>query len=151
MKLATSLSVLTAAVALSSPVLAQSANKNIVVGATLTSVCRFTTSADLALPVTYVAFQSTDATKTGTASIECTRDGAAPTLSFDATSGTVAGLAFSLAQSYAQTSAGSAPDATNTLGLPRTGTVTVTATVPAGQAGSSTASASQTQVLTVTF
>lgn len=153
MKLLTQLSIVIAAAALAAPVFAQSANKNVVVSANLTSVCRFTTSTDLAMTVAYTAFQTTDGTQTGTAGVECTRSGATPTLAFDSTSGLVAGLAFSVASSYAQVSAGAAPDGTNPLGTPRTGTVTVTATIPAGQAGSGSSGvvAATAKVLTVTF
>lgn len=160
-KLLTSLSVLTAALALSAPVSAQSANKNVIVSANLTSVCRFVTSADLGMTVDYTAFQSTDGTKTGTADIECTRSGPAPSFAFDSgtaaatasASGTVAGLSFSVATAYAETAAGAAPSAGTPLGTPRTGTVTVTATIPAGQAGSgsSAVTAATAKVLTVTF
>jgi hypothetical protein len=154
MKIATSLTVLAAALALSSPVFAQSATKNVVVSANLTSVCRFAATGDLTTTVAYTAFQGTDATNTGTAGVECTRSTAAPTFTFDSSVGIVAGLTYTVASAYAETSAGTAPDGTaGSLGSPRTGTVTVTATIPAGQAGSGTGgiAAATAKVLTVAF
>ncbi|HWI82606.1 hypothetical protein [Ramlibacter sp.] len=155
MKLLTSLSIIAATVALSSPAFAQSASKNVVVSASLTSVCRFATSTDMTIALgTYTAFQGTALSNTGTAAIECTRHTTTPTFSWDATVGLIKGLTFTVASAYAAGSAGTAPDGVTAtdLGTPRTGTVTVTANIPAGQAGDgASGAASATKVLTVTF
>lgn len=155
MKFLATLSLTFAALAFSSPVLAQSATKNVAVSATLTSLCRFTTSTDMTIALgTYVAFRGSDLSNTGTANIECTRGGSAPTLSFDSTVGLINGLTYTVAAgAFVEDQAGTAPDGTAaSLGTPRTGTVTVTANIPAGQAGSGAGgAASDTKVLTVAF
>lgn len=158
MKLLTSLSIATVILALSSSVFAQSATKNVVVSAALTSVCRFVTSADLTISLgTYVAFQTGAATNTGSADIECTRHTNTPTLTFDSTVGLINGLTYTVAAgAFAQTGVGGAPDGVTAgdLGSPRTGTVTVTASIPGGQAGSGPGGATAgtgTKVLTVAF
>lgn len=157
MKLLTSLSIAAATLALSSPIFAQSASKNVVVSATLTSVCRFTTSTDMTIGLgTYVAFQGTAATNTGSATIECTRHTNTPSLTFDSTVGLINGLTYTVAAgAFSETDPGAAPNGTNpaALGTPRTGTVTVTASIPAGQAGSGAGgtSGTGTKLLTVAF
>jgi hypothetical protein len=154
MKLLASLSVVAATLALSSPVFAQAATKNVVVTADLTSVCRFAATGDLTTTVAYTAFQGTAASNTGTAGVECTRRTTAPTFTFDSSVGVVAGLTYTLATTYAETSSGAEPDGTaGSTGAPRTGTVTVTATIPANQAGSGAGgqTAATAKVLTVTF
>lgn len=155
MKFLTGLSVAFATLALSSPILAQSASKNVVVSATLTSVCRFTTSTDLAIPLgTYTAFQTGELTDSASADIECTRHTTTPGFAFDTTVGLIKGLTFTVASSYAAGAAGAAPDGSTAgdLGTPRTGTVTVTASIPGGQAGDGlSGAASATKVLTVSF
>lgn len=155
MKLLASLSVAVATLILSAPVFAQSATKNVVVGATLTSVCRFAASTDMTIALgTYTAFQGTPLSNTGTAAIECTRHTTTPSFTFDATVGLIKGLTFTVASSYAAGSAGAAPDGVTPtdLGTPRTGTVTVTANIPAGQAGDgASGAATATKLLTVTF
>lgn len=144
-----------ASIAIASPTFAQSATKSVTVSANLTSVCRFANSTGLGITVGYTAFQTTDASNTGTAAVECTRSATTPTLSFDSTIGVVAGLTYTVASSYSQTAAGADPAGSSAtdLGTPRTGTVTVTATIPAGQAGSgaSGTTAAAAKVLTVTF
>lgn len=158
MKLLTPLSVFVTTLALSSPVFAQQATKNVVVSAALTSVCRFTTSVDLTISLgTYVAFQSAAATNTGSANIECTRHTNTPTLTFDTTVGLISGLTYTVAAgAFTETAVGAAPNGTDAaaVGTPRTGTVTVTASIPAGQAGSGAGGATAvtgTKVLTVAF
>lgn len=157
MKLLTTLWIAVATFAVASPALAQSATKNVVVGATLTSVCRFTTSTDMTIALgTYTAFQTTALSSTGAADIECTRHSNTPTLTFDTTVGVINGLTYTVsAGEFVETGAGTAPDGVTagSLGTPRTGTVTVTASIPAGQAGSgaSGVAATGTKVLTVAF
>lgn len=157
MKFLTALFVAASTLLASSPILAQSASKNVVVSATLTSVCRFTTSTDMTIALgTYTAFQGTALSNTGTANIECTRHTNTPTLSFDGTVGLINGLTFTVAAgAFTQVGLGAAPDGVTAgdLGSPRTGTVTVTASIPAGQAGSGAGgtSATGTKVLTVAF
>lgn len=157
MKFLATLSVAFATLAFSSPVLAQSTSKNVAVSATLTSVCRFTTSADLTIALgTYAAFQSGALSNTGSANIECTRHSNTPTLSFDSTVGLINGLTYTVAAgAFVEVEAGAAPNGTDptALGTPRTGTVTVTASIPGGQAGSGAggAPATGTKILTVAF
>lgn len=157
MKLLTTLWITVATLAVTSPVLAQSTTKNVLVGATLTSVCRFTTSTDLTIALgTYTAFRATDLSSTGTADIECTRHSNTPTLTFDSTVGVINGLTYTVsAGGFVETGTGTPPDGVTatSLGTPRTGTVTVTASIPAGQAGSGAggAAATGTKILTVAF
>lgn len=145
-----------ASIVIVSPTFAQSATKSVTVSANLTSVCRFVDSNALAITVAYTAFQTSDATNTGTAGVECTRSATAPTLTFDSTIGVVAGLTYTVASAYSQSSAGTDPAGAlaTDLGTARSGTVTVTATIPAGQAGSGasgTTAAATAKVLTVKF
>lgn len=158
MRFLTSLSILAATMAVSFPAFAQSATKNVVVSATLTSVCRFTSSLDLPIALgTYVAFRTTALTKSATADIECTRHTNTPTLTFDSEVGIINGLTYtvSVGPGFVEALPGNAPDGSaGSVGTPRTGSVTVTASIPPLQAGSGAgglATEPVPKVLTVAF
>jgi hypothetical protein len=107
----------------------------------------------LNLTAAYPAFSASPVTPSGTANVECTRGGGTPTLTWDSTIGTVGGLVFQLSTVYAAGVAGTAPAGLliSDLGTPRTGSYTVTATFPAGQAGTTGTTTPVTRVMTVTF
>lgn len=138
-------------------VFAQSANKTVNVTATLTSLCRFTTAGAGAATLTanYTAFTATAVAPSTTAAVECTRGTVtAPTFTWTGgTIGVVGGLVFQLSTVYTAGTAGTAPGGTliTDVGTPRTGSVAITATFPAGQAGTSGAVTPVAKTLTVTF
>jgi hypothetical protein len=97
-----------------------------------------------------------------TATVDCTRSmTSAPVASFDAFAGTklatgqgiVAGLNYSLTATAAAVVPGAEPTATAGAhnGTPDTYGFTVSGSIPAGQAGSATASGTQARTLTITF
>lgn len=105
---------------------------------------------------TYVAFQAGPATNSVGLTFKCTRGLGAPTFSFDAgnggANGVLAGLNYSLAAASAITTAGTDASA-GVAGTHDVRTVTVTGTMPSGQAGDVDAAlaTSHTRTLTVTY
>lgn len=105
---------------------------------------------------TYTAFQGANATGSVGLTFKCTRGLGAPTFSFDAgnggANGVLAGLNYSLAAASAITTAGTDASA-GVAGTHDVRTVTVTGTMPSGQAGDVDAAlaTSHTRTLTVTY
>lgn len=109
---------------------------------------------------TYQAFAAADVPGTGTTvTFECTRGfGAAPTVAWDATGGTTAGvgvingLQYTLSATPGTRVSGTAAD-TTTIGSPDTIPVDLGGTMPAGQAGAGAGGTvtTTTRTLTVTF
>jgi hypothetical protein len=135
---------------------AASFNQTFDVTVALTSACRIQGG-----PVTpvvdfgaYTAFQTTANTPASPASfnVECTRNLAAPTYSFDSGSGAgvVAGLSYTVSASHTGPTGGA--DATATLAaVADVYTVELTGTMPAGQPGQSGAATTATRTLTITY
>ena len=154
MKTLRSLSILVAALALSSPVLAQSATKNVEVNATLTSVCLFDTATAIALTAAYTAFSGTAVEPTDTVNVQCTRGTSTPAIVFaGGTVGTVGGLVYELSAAYTGTTAGTAPAGSliSDVGTPRTGSFVVKASFPAGQAGTNGINTAVVKQMTLTY
>jgi hypothetical protein len=139
--------------ALSMSTFAGTATQTVNVGATLTSVCKLKVAGAVALNFTYTAFTGSAVAATPvTTTFECTRGyGSAPTVSWDGATaiGTVKGLQYTLSTSVT-TTAGTAADTTTT------GTATeyayqIDGSMPAGQAGDASASATAARTMTITF
>ena len=137
------------------------------VDVTLTSKCIATTTTAPSLAFAYESFQAAAAAPTAPISLafKCTRGIAAPTLSFDTTSGTstsglstgatgegvAGGLRYTLSVgANTSTNAGAAATNTNT-GSEKVLTYSVTGSIQSGQAGDVTASAQQIRSLIVTY
>ena len=154
MKSLRSLSVLTAALVLSCPVLAQvSATKDVVVDASLTGACVFDDAIAVNLTAVYPAFSTLAVEPEETIAVRCTRQTATPVVSFGGGSlGVVGGLFFQLSAVWTQTAAGSEPTgALNNFGVARAGEFLVKASFPAGQAGTVGATTPVVKEMTLTF
>ena len=137
------------------------------VDVTLTPKCLATTTSAPSLAFTYESFQVAAASPTAPISLafKCTRGIAAPTLSFDNTSGTttsgsstgatgegVAGGLRYILSVGANTSTTGGSAATNTfIGSEKVLTYSVTGSIQSGQAGDVTVSAQQIRSLIVTY
>lgn len=143
-----------ALLALSGPVLAQSATTDVVVDAVLTSACRFSSGSSVNLTANYPAFSATAVAPSQKVTIECTRGGSTPVINFaGGPIGVVGGLAFQLSAQFAELQAGTAPLGAliTDLGAARRGEFTVAATFPAGQAGTTGTTSPVTKQMTITF
>lgn len=138
-------------------------NANVTVSVTLTSQCKWTTSAPAGLAVafgTYTAFRNTPLTPAtpATFSVTCTRNfGTSPTVTWDTTNGTntgigvLAGLQYSLSVTGGAPTPGTAAD-TTTIGTGDVIVYTLSGSMPADQAGTATAGlASHVRQLTMSF
>lgn len=138
-------------------------NSSVTVSVTLTSQCKWTTSAPTGLAVafgTYTAFRATPLTPAtpATFSVTCTRNfGTSPTVTWDTTNGTntgigvLAGLQYTLSVSGGTPTAGTAAS-TSTTGSGDVILYTLSGSMPADQAGSVTAgAASHVRQLTMSF
>lgn len=158
------LAVVAAASALSPAGFAQTLLNNapVTVSVTLSSKCRFETSAPASLAVdfgTYVAFVGPASPATPQQfNLECTRNfGTAPTVTWDDTAdgdadgkGVIAGLQYTLSLTGAQTSAGTSATPT-VAGTPRVVQYTLSGNMAAGQAGDASAGASHVRTVTMSF
>jgi hypothetical protein len=155
MKLLKTLSLLAATLVMSSTVSAQvSATKDVVVDATLTSACVFDSATAVNLTAVYPAFSTAAVEPEDSVTVQCTRGGGTPSVNFaGGTLGVVGGLVFQLSAAWANGVAGSAPAGAliTDVGSPRTGTFTVKASFPAGQAGTTGATTPVTKEMTLTF
>jgi len=135
--------------------IAQSASRTVNVNATVTSACRFKTSGPVALTATYPAFSEDAVERTQNLDVECTRGSSTnPTFAFtEGPVGTVGGLTFVMSTSYAAGDAGTPPAGSSAtdLGTPRTGVVTVKASFPANQAGTTGTNTAVPRTLTISF
>lgn len=128
------------------------------VNVNLTSQCRWnggTTPGALAVDFTYTAFQAgpVASTTSPTVTVECTRNHApAPIIDWDGSTnlGVVGGLQYSLSVTAGTTTGGTAAT-TATIGSGDTTVYTIDGSMPGGQAGDSTAAATDARVLTISF
>ena len=148
-------------------VMAASELNGFTVDVTLVSKCLATTTTAPSLAFAYESFQNTNSSPVAPVSLafKCTRGIAAPTLSFDTTSGSstsglstgatgegvAGGLRYTLSVG-ANTSTNGGTAATNTtIGSEKVLTYSVTGSIQSGQAGDVTASAQQIRSLIVTY
>ena len=141
------------------------------VGVNLTTACTVITGDEgAAVSINYTAFQTTDGTGSSSPKVSCTRGLAPTTIQFDGTNGTtsaanatnitgeglLSGLRYTLAASMPTVASGSAA----TAGAGGTGgsngtadayTFTVNVTVPKGQAGATSGSASHNRTLFINY
>ena len=147
--------------------LAANESNGFTVDVTLTSKCLATTTTAPSLAFAYESFQTTASSPTAPISLafKCTRGIAAPTLSFDTTSGTstsglstgatgegvAGGLRYTLSVG-ANTSTNAGTAATNTtIGSEKVLTYSVTGNIQSGQSGDVTALVQQIRSLIVTY
>lgn len=162
-----SLSLLALSSLLTAPAQAAAVNSNFNVTVTLTSVCQVKTASAAGLVFTYSAFQAAASAGIPTAVVfECTRGlGTAPTVVLDTATdassavagattsgvGVVGGLQYSVNVAAATVATGTAAS-TSSIGSSTTYSYAITGSMPAGQAGTySATAASQTRTLTVTY
>ena len=135
---------------------------NVDVSVTLTSQCKWATSAPASMAVnfgTYTAFQVAAKTPAApqTFAVQCTRNfGTSPTVTWDTAGGTAAGVGVVAGLQYALSVSAGAPTAgtaasTSTIGTPDAITYTLSGSMPAGQAGDASLGATATRTLTMTF
>lgn len=155
MKLPKALPLLAATLVMSSTVSAQvSATKDVVVDATLTSACVFDSATAVNLTAAYPAFSTAAVEPSAPVTVQCTRGGGTPSVNFaGGTLGVVGGLVFQMSATWANGVTGNAPAGLliSDIGSPRTGTFTVKASFPAGQAGTTGATTPVTKEMTLTF
>jgi hypothetical protein len=136
--------------ALSMSTFAGTTNQDIDVSATLTTHCRSTAGGNLTLAITYTAFDA-GTSATAPVTFECTRGLAAPSITFDVTTSTVAGLQYTLSAPAAGGNSAGTAASPLTIGTPATYNYTVTATVPGSQAGDASAATSEVRQMTINF
>lgn len=155
MKLPKALPLLAATLVMSSTASAQvSATKNVVVDATLTSACVFDSATAVNLTAVYAAFSAAAVEPTSPVTVQCTRGGSTPSVNFGGGAlGVVGGLVFQMSATWADGLTGNAPAGAliTDIGSPRTGTFTVKASFPAGQAGTTGTTTAVTKQMTLTF
>lgn len=140
---------------------AASVPSSFTVSVTLNAICTANNSATTTLGFgTYTAFGAAASGSTAL-TFTCTRGLTTPTFSFDTSSfGVIAGLNYSLAATTTNVAGSAATAVAGGIGTADARTVTVTGTMPSGQAGDcvgttetacKTAAVTQTRTLTVTY
>jgi hypothetical protein len=151
-KLIRAVSAAAVALAFASGASAQS-TVSVAVKVSLTGKCEWKTTSPTGVTLdfgTYTAFGSAATASASPFTVHCTRGFAAPTASWDATGGTVAGLAYTVAGNSGTKTGGTAASG----GAGATAddyTFTLTGNMVAGQAGDSGVAATDTRTLTMSF